>query len=196
MQTYLEAMLIVFGIILLAGFYAFAWISLREHSLRAAILSTLIGTFVAFPFFLVLFLPRTAAQILVLAALSTLLLGAILFFAPIGQGHIKKDERLSRFDERDVVFARTRLEPGSKEYQSYYAMRSANLESDEKIRALRGLLSMEAQKADPLVFPTGKASFEVTEALREAVDGPVAEERIEFPAKVVSNYLRGLALHL
>ncbi len=43
------------------------------------------------------------------------------------------------FDERDTVFARVRLEPGTEPYRDYYARRPELREADDRLRSLRGL---------------------------------------------------------
>ena len=77
------------------------------------------------------------------------------------------------------MFARRRLRPGSPEYDAYYAMRPENRESDERTRALPGLLSPDATKADPIAFAAAAASDAVCAVLRNEVDGAVAEQRNE-----------------
>lgn len=49
-----------------------------------------------------------------------------------------------RYDERDTIFSRLRLKPGSKEYTEYYSANSEKLELDNKIRAI-GRKRMEAE---------------------------------------------------
>jgi ferredoxin len=105
-------------------------------------------------------------------------------------------ERKKRFDERDVVFARSRLKSGTPEYNAYYEMRPENQAIDDKVRALPGLLSQSAQKADALIFPASDAGFALTRALREEVDGRVAAERLERSPKAFTEFICGLTLHL
>ena len=72
------------------------------------------------------------------------------------------------------MFARGRLTPGSPDYELYYAMRPEKKNGDDQTRALPGLLSDEAQLFEPLSFAAAKASFDLTEAMREHVDGVLA----------------------
>ena len=62
-----------------------------------------------------------------------------------------------RVDERDIMFARGRLAPGSPEYQAYYALRPENRSRDDHTRSLPGLLSTEAELAEPLSFAAADA---------------------------------------
>jgi len=102
-----------------------------------------------------------------------------LFLLPIGRVERGNDVPSRRFDERDIMFARARLVPGSPEHGAYYAMRPENRAVDDETRALPGLLSLTASKANPLAFASAEASFCLTGALREEVDGPVAPGRLK-----------------
>jgi reductive dehalogenase len=55
------------------------------------------------------------------------------------------------------------------------------------------LLSLTASKADPLAFASAEASFSLTEAVYEEVDGPVAPVRSKFTAAQMTSYIKGLA---
>jgi ferredoxin len=98
-----------------------------------------------------------------------------------------------RIDERDIMFSRGRLEPGSPNYEAYYATRPENQAGDDKTRLLPGLLSPRSSAFHPLVFASTDASFGLTEALRDAVDGPVAVERAEADAASMTGFVKDLA---
>jgi reductive dehalogenase len=91
------------------------------------------------------------------------------------------------------MFARARLALGSPEYTAYYALRPENQASDEKTRALPGLLSPTAPKYNPLAFASTEASFSLTEALRAEVNGPVATKRSTFSAEQMTAHIKNLA---
>jgi reductive dehalogenase len=93
------------------------------------------------------------------------------------------------------MFARSRLVPGSPEYRAYYTMRPENQISDDRTRALPGLLSTGASKASPLAFASAEASFSLTEALREEVDGPVAAVRSKVSPDQMASYIKGIACY-
>jgi hypothetical protein len=185
--------LTVLGLVTLAGFSAFGLSFLYEGERRAAriALSTAVAT--SLPFFLSTLLP-TQIQWLVLGIVAAAAItSAILFLLPIGRVERGNDVPHKRFDERDIMFARARLEPGSLNYKAYYAMRPENKASDDKTRSLPGLLSPNANEANPLVFASTEASFGLTGALRDTVDGPVAPERIEHEATSMTAYIKNLA---
>lgn len=106
-----------------------------------------------------------------------------------------EDPPIERYDERDIPFSRVRLMPGSPEHNSYYARRPEKKAVDDEIRALPGLLSLEGSLAEPLLFTSPEGSFFLTEALSGAVDGPMAEKRLELEPAGASEYLKALALY-
>ncbi len=102
---------------------------------------------------------------------------------------------MERFDERDIPFSRIRLRPGTPEYAAYYSLRPENREADDALRALPGLLSPEASLAETGLFAAAEGSFFLTEALRDAVEGPVADERAPQDPRGMTAFLKSLALY-
>lgn len=185
--------LIVLGLIMLSAFGTFGLVSVWEGERHAARLAFGAALLISLPFFLVTLLPVSAKLVILGVILAGAIVGVILFLLPVGHVERGNDVPQQRFDERDVMFARARLVPGSPEYIAYYAMRPENKSGDDKTRSLPGLLSITASKADPLAFASAKASFSLTEAVREEVDGPVAPARSEFMVAQVTAYVKGLA---
>jgi ferredoxin len=181
------------SLLTLLGFGTFALVAYREGEQRAALVALALGPTGALALLLATLLPITI-QTWVLAGLVILALGVIVaWFLPIGS-RIEEGGRPSRrVDERDILFARARLEPGSQQFEAYYAMRPENRESDDRTRSLPGLLSPNAPAAEPVAFGSADASFAITEALREEVDGPVAADRNERPAAEMTVTLKDLA---
>ena len=192
----LDGLLISIASVSAIAFFAIAILSLREQAQRTARITFMAGILVSLLYLLGLMLPVEAKWILILSAFSTLLLIALLAVLPVKMDDQPRSHRQERFDERDVVFARARLQPGSEEYERYYAMRPENLDIDDRFRALPGLLSPEARKAQPLIFAASEASFDLTDTVREAVDGAVAADKTTASAPELTAMIKGLALHL
>jgi ferredoxin len=187
--------LIVLGVGALLGFGSFGLLSLREGERRAARIG--LSSAVAASAFSCLstLLPTPGRLMLLSAVLAAGVAGAVLFLLPIGRAERGGDEPRSRFDERDIMFARASLMPGEPNYYAYYTLHPENKASDDKARALPGLLSPQAREANPLVFCATDASFGLTEALREAVDVPVLSERSTYDAAALSDYIKSLAVY-
>ncbi|MBS1248585.1 MAG: 3-chloro-4-hydroxyphenylacetate reductive dehalogenase [Chloroflexi bacterium] len=182
------------ALLFLTGFGAFAIISWHEKEPRAAQRSSL-AAIVGCAFFWGMLhlpppLPHFASGALVVG--GALAIGAFLLpqrnIPPTG-----RDAPSQRVDEREIIFARARLEPGSEAYNEYYARHPRHKVEDEKTRAKPGLLSPESQFANPYHFASTEASFFLTEALSEAVNGPTAPERVTLSPKEMTAYIKNLA---
>ncbi|MEA3440766.1 MAG: 4Fe-4S dicluster domain-containing protein [Chloroflexota bacterium] len=176
-------------------FSTFGIISALEGERRASLVSLIITVSGSTFFLFAAFLPQII-QIIILFITATLILaGIVLFLLPIGRVEMGDDTLKTRFDERDVMFARARLRPSSPEYEAYYQRRPEHLEVDERTRAKPGLLSPNAKLADPVLFASPHGSFFLTEALRDAVDGAVAEDRQQLSSEAMTRYLKDLAIY-
>ncbi len=193
MDSATTIILITLGVITLFGFGAFGLFSIREDERRAAYLTFGAGILISLTLFLASLLPVGVKLVILVFLAAGAIVGVVLFLLPVGPVERGDDTPLGRFDERDIMFARARLSPGSPEYASYYAMRPDNQPSDDKTRALPGLLSLDAGKADPLAFASAEASFSLTEAVRAEVDGPVASIRQQTTAAQMTSFIKGLA---
>ena len=185
--------LMTLGFVMLLGFGAFGLFSVWESERRAAYVALGAAALTSLPLLLSWLLPVAVKLVILGMIVAGGIVGVVLFLLPIGRVERGNDVPQQRFDERDVMFARARLIPGSPEYEAYYAMRPENRAGDDKIRTLPGLLSPTASKADPLAFASAEASFSLTEALREEVDGPVAPVRSKFAAAQMTPYIKSLA---
>ncbi len=183
------------GLLLLLGFAAFVVVSLKEREARAAGISFALAVVLPAPLVVASGLPEPLRGG-VFAGL--LLLGAallVVWLLPIGRSLAGSGRPARRIDERDIMFARARLRLGTREYESYYAMRPENRKGDDVMRSLPGLLSPDAQRADPIAFASAEASFAVTEALRHEVDGPVAPVRRAAPPPEMAAVVKRMALY-
>ena len=190
MDKLLPVILIIVGLMWGLAFGYFGAVSARErekHAARTAFSLAGVGLI-----FLLssAFLPAAVQRILfgLLALVGILSLG--LFFLPIGRISMGDDIPKKRFDERDIMFARWRLRPGSPEYKAYYAMHPENQISDDRTRSKPGLYSPDTRFANMYLFASVQSSFGLTEALRESVDGPVSQDRYELPPPDMTAYLK------
>jgi ferredoxin len=185
--------LVALGLAAICGLGAFGLVSIREGERRAARVSFAAAAGTALPFFLALLLPVEARLVLLGAAAAGGVAGIALFLLPIGRVEGGNDVPRQRFDERDIMFARARLAPGTPAYEAYYARRPENRAPDDKTRALPGLLSPASRRANPLAFASAIASFSLIGAVREEVDGPVRPAQGERSAEQMTPYIKGLA---
>jgi len=185
--------LIGLGLLVLFGLGAFGVQSWREGERRAAAAGLVLAVALAPVLFLTALLPMSGRWIVIGLVGLLLACALILFLLPLGRVERGDDEPQDRIDERDIMFARARLEPGSPNYEAYYALRPENQASDDKTRLLPGLLSPQASEANFFASMATEASFGVCESLQDVVNGPVAQDRIEHDAGVMTSHIKGLA---
>ena len=173
-----------------AGFFilgfAFVITSLREGEQKASIWSagiTLIGTALLSSS---LMLPSQGRMIFIGILLGLGLITALVFYFPLGNESGEDSDPYHQVDEREIIFARARLIPGSTDYETYYRLHPEHQEQDDASRKKPGLLSPEASFTEPLHSAAAGASFYLTDALREAVDGPVAEQKKAYSPEIMT----------
>jgi reductive dehalogenase len=191
------AALLAIALVMLAGFASFALISLHERERRAALVSFLAALVTSVPLVLAALLLPEVIQLAILIGLGLLAaVGLVLWFLPVGRPACDNGRPSLRHDERDIMFARGRLRPGTPEYDTYYAMRPENQAGDDRTRSLPGLLSPDAERAEPVSFALARTCFAITNALREQVDGPVATGRHQGSAAEMTAMIKSLGRHL
>ena len=174
MDATASLILLIVGSLALVGFFAFGVVSRREGERRAMRVAFILAFLFPIPAAIALMLPSPVPVVGAAVVMIGMLVAVIAWFMPIVKTPQLGGRPARRIDERDIMFARGRLVTGSAEYQAYYAMRPENRSGDDHTRALPGLLSDGAELAEPLAFAAAEASFDLTDALRDHVDGEVA----------------------
>ena len=187
----------IFLLIISAGFFifgfAFVITSLREGEQKASIWSagiTLTGTALLSSS---LMLPLQGRMIFIGILLGLGLFITLVFYFHLGNESGEDKNPLHQVDEREIIFARARLIPGSTEYKTYYGLHPEHQEQDDASRKKPGLLSPQSSYAEPLHSAAAGASFYLTDALREAVDGPVAEQNKDYSPEILTRTVKYLA---
>jgi len=136
----------------------------------------------------------TKSVFLILIGIVVLVL-ILLVLLPIGKIKWESDIPSKRFDERDIMFARARLVPGSTNYEAYYEMRPENQKVDDNTRVKPGLLSPESKLANEYLFAAPEASFTLTGVMGEMVEGRPADRKLDLPIEKMTGYIKGLACY-
>lgn len=193
MDQIVTVFLLIIGLIFSLGFGTFGIISHFEGEQRAR--KTAFGTsIVGGVIFLVLAVAPPPVPITAACGVIAIIIGLfVLFSLPIGRVDIEVDTPKVRFDERMIMFARARLQPGSPEYQTYYTLHPDHEAEDNLTRSQPGLLSLQSKFADRFQFASVEGSFFLTGSLREAVDGPVQDAKHQISAEKMTVYLKDLA---
>ena len=161
----------------------------RMASIRAAWI-TLLATVLCLSSLL---LPPCGKTIFIGILLGLGLITGLVFYLPISKGSAEKSNPLHRVDEREIIFARARLIPGSTEYESYYRDHPEHQSQDDSSRNKPGILSPNSSHMDLLHAAAAGASFFLTDALREAVDDQVAPEKVAISPETGTRTVKYLA---
>jgi ferredoxin len=183
-------LLSVFTLLLCGGF---AWLSIKEGERRAFKIAAACGLLGSLALAIFANLPISILRVMLFALGLAIITGLGLFFYPIGNRDISRAVPNNRVDERDIMFARAHLIPGSPQFKAYYQMRPENLHKDELTRTRPGLLSLKAELADRRLFASSEASFLLTEALHTVVDGEIASDQFDLDPGEMTAYIKNLA---
>jgi ferredoxin len=196
MFDWADPLLIVAGTLTAIGLAGFGWVSFREREPRAARIAIGLALTAIVPIGIAVVAPVGVKVATAAVVVAVIIVGVIWWFWPIGDKQPHGGQPSGRIDERDIMFARARLRPGTPEFESYYAMRPDNRAGDDRTRRLPGLLSTDAELADPTLFAAAKACFGVCESLRTQADGVPADVKHEAAPKTWSRELKELSRYL
>lgn len=192
-MTPIEITLTAFFTLTLAGFLIFALTSLHERQARAARLSGLV-TLGTVALLALLLIAPTGVQAAAAALLGTAALTAlVLLLWPVWLDHSPSPLPTRQVDERTIMFARARLQPGTNNYTKYYADHPEHQAPDDSFRQNPGLLEPGAAFYDPLLAASPEGGFFLTEALLHAVDGSVSQTKSDQDPASLSRYVKDLA---
>ncbi len=194
-MTLLEILLITSGIIILLGFLAFYLVSLREKHQRASRISLLFTLLTALLTSALLF-ASDLIQVIALSVLGAgLMVGIIFFIWPAGDVIAPSSPPHSRVDERTIMFARAHLQPGTPPYETYYHDHPEHKTPDDAFRQNPGLLEPGASFYDQILAASPQGDFFLTESLRDAVDGPVSDVKVEASPDEMSRFIKNLGIY-
>ncbi len=187
-------MLFLTGAVLVAGGLIFASISsLREGELRAArIFAAGAG---------VIILPYVFAIVYHVKALSIWggfligLPGLLIVLLSLPVDPFKKRLKISpepqkRVDERETMFSRRRLKPGTARFNEFYADHPEKKALDDAWRQKPGLLSPDSKFFHPLFFAAADSSFDTIASLHPQVDGEPALKKETVDAQQLTNFVK------
>lgn len=129
-------------------------------------------------------------------ALNTILIISIaLLLVPIPVTYAISDQHpLNRFDERDTMFSRNELQPGSKNYLDYYSRNPEKESIDNKFRKEPGLLSKKARFYHPQFFAKAHLKFEAVKHLHRLVNLPAKSVQKNTSPDKVFKQIKKIAL--
>lgn len=193
----IEALLAAVGVMLLAGLLAAAWTSWREDEPRAASLLLLTALVAPVPYLGVALTHLGGRPLVGGALLGITGVVALALLVPEGAPRLAGDDTpRGRIDERDIMFSRALLAPGSDRFEEYYAANPDKKDRDDVWRAKPGLLRQGSSAYHRLAFTAADASFATIEHLRPFVDGEPARAKVELDAARATRFVKRWARKL
>ncbi|MGB2896551.1 MAG: reductive dehalogenase domain-containing protein, partial [Anaerolineales bacterium] len=189
--NFLSALSVTTGGLFFALMLGAAIVSIVEREFRAAGRIALLGVLLSLPYLVVGFMPFPYREIVAIFLLITAVLVVAIFLIPVGRRHIAEDDTPKiRIDERDIMFARARLVPGSERFQEYYRRKPDKKVLDDKFRTRPGLLSKGSTYFDPYMFSAAEASFEAVGSFRTTIDQEPASERVHTDPERITEFIK------
>ncbi len=192
----LQVAVLALGAIFLVALLAAAITSVGEREARAAALLWLSAVVVPAPFLFIGFAGGPSQPYLAAALLAATGLGGLFFLIPGPAPAVPDDTPQARIDERDIMFSRMLLKPGTDRYSDYYRANPDKKVPDDVWRAKPGLLKKGSTAYHPIAFPAANASFTTIEHLRPFVDGEPAAERVDVDPSTITRFIDHWVLKL
>ncbi len=180
------------GIVFFALIYGTV-ISLREKEKRAAIIFLSMGIIFPALFLLPSLFPYPLNEI---AGGSLSLLFYLVVLVSFFPFHRKlKTENIvprEKIDERDTMFSRNILEPGSENYRDYYARHPEKQPADDAFRKNPGLLAKGTAFYNRNIFTAAIANFDIVEENRPFVMGETTDTKEAAEPRQITNFIQNL----
>jgi ferredoxin len=180
------------AILLYWAFFLFS--SIGEKEKRASLISMVV---------IILLMAADVAAFLMpnfaffLSADIFILLFVFFLFAPFGSlSSVKIMGERSRFDERDIMFARGRYVPGSDAYSDYYQRRPERKKTDDALRAMPNLFEPAGLHYEPVAAKIADNNFEMNEKLIPFCNGEPATEKTPIDPDKATAAIKNLCLSL
>ncbi len=143
----------ILGVLFGLFFFYFAIISILENEKRAALRSFILAMLIPILYLLMPYIIIENADLYSKTLVSLSVVFGISLFFPIKPKISRKNETpLKRYDERDIMFTRKELIPGSENFEDFYKRNPDKKRYDDIFRRKAGLLSDKASMFDPYSF--------------------------------------------
>jgi ferredoxin len=164
------------GGVILALLLWTSWTSLKEGEPTAARRLGFLGALLSLPFFGVVALPGEMGQTLAWILLALAGLPLLIALLPLpGRDLLELGQPLPGQDERDIMFSRATLVPGTDRFEEYYRSRPQYRKPDDQFRREPGLLAPGSAHYHREGFAAADAAFWTIERLRPFVEGDVGD---------------------
>lgn len=194
----LQIFVFISGSVITILFLFSALVSLKENEPRAAKRFLATGLLLSAPYFLSFLLNTPVSSFAATGLFLVTILTALTLLLPIRRKHQETDDTpKSRLDERDTMFSRNALRPGSQFFEEYYRKNPDKKENDDYFREKPGLLGKQAKFYDPVQFAAAEASFITVKAFHPLLDQSASTlKQVSQDPKKISEFIKQWAVKL
>jgi len=167
-----------------------AFVSYKENEIKA-MLRMLLTSFFVVPLFLLPVIYHFNfwyEYSIILWSFSGL--SFIILFLPINGKTSNREIPTNRIDERDTIFSKRKLQPGTDRYNEYYADKPQMENLDNKWRTKPGLLNEGSKYYNVYQFSASDASFETVNQFKKFITGKPANELVNVNPKEISEFIK------
>jgi len=167
-----------------------------EKEMLASERSFYSGTLLAVLFIAIGFSNFPYKEIFVYVVFTFMIISAIILFFPTTTTKFENDLPKTKIDERDVMFSRARLKPGSEKFEEYYNNNPEKREIDDAWRKKAGLCSPGSFMYDKFQFASADASFITVSHFHNAVETKTFGKKSNPDQVKITNYIKKWAKKL
>ena len=191
MMKIIQLLLIAFAAFIFLSFIWATFVSYKENEQRAGSKFLFLALLLPIPYLLIAFIDfQYQFESGVLLLVSSILLPVILYIPNGNKTTYRHAVPKGRIDERDTMFSRNELKPGTDDYEKYYRNNPDKKPLDDIFRSNPGLLKPGSSQYHPFHFASADASFEAIAALKDNVNGPVNPNQTIADATGFTNYIK------
>ena len=198
LEGIIRILVIIIGMIILLFMLYATLVSIRENELRAASISFLLAFIGSVPFIGVGLFQFNGQVLTAIFLLVISILVSTAFLLPFGRiKSLEEDTPQSRIDERDIMFSRDLLQPGTDRFEAYYRANPEKKELDEIFREKPGFMQPGSTFYDPISFAATEASFKTVAAFHPLLDlQPGNQQPLNVKPGEMSEFLKRWTLKL
>lgn len=187
----LAGILIITGLMIFLLFLFVSIVSFGESEFRAGQCSLWAAFILPVPYFILSLANFPGKEIYGYILFGLTLLAGIVLVFPVGKRRITEDDTpKGRIDERDIMFSRNRLVPGSKRYNEYYKNNPDLKPIDDGWRRKPGLGAPGSTYYDPLQAASAEAGFVTVAQFHRHVEAEPAAEQQSFDPQGLTDYIK------
>lgn len=184
-------LLIIFSILIFVILLFAAITSILENEIPAAKRILIFSLLLPIPYLLAGMLNFNYQYEAGLILLGFTLFVLIIFIIPFGRNKkYRQSIPAVRIDERDTMFSRNELKPGSDKFIDFYKRNPDKKTIDDNWRNKAGLLKVGSSQYNPIHFAAADASFETVEALKDEVNGLVNPDKVTVLPDEITTFIK------